>query len=258
MPRDPRPFITVHDGMPEHPKIEALSDGAFRLLVTTWCWCNRTRTDGRVKAASWAKRGTARARRELIEAGLAEETDDGVQMHDYLEHQRSAAEIDELSQKRAEAGKRGGNASAKVRASAKAIASPGRQQTPSKIQPEQEVEEEQEKRRELLRSSQRAHETFGDFWDAYPRRTAKPDAERAWLKATKRADPEIIIAAAKRYRNDPNREDAYTAHPSTWLNRDGWNDPPLPVRNVANGRPVPSNIDPVTGKVKGPGWEFGM
>jgi HNH endonuclease len=33
MPRDDRTYITVHDGMPEHPKVEGLSDAAFRLLI---------------------------------------------------------------------------------------------------------------------------------------------------------------------------------------------------------------------------------
>lgn len=142
MPRDPRPFITLHDGMPDHPKIEALSDAAFRLLVSTWCWCNRNRTDGKVATASWNKRGTSKARRELLESGLAVLVDDGVQMHDYLEHQRSAAEIDELSEKRREAGRKGGKAKATTQASAKASAKQVLKQPAGK--PVAEKEEEQE------------------------------------------------------------------------------------------------------------------
>jgi hypothetical protein len=38
------------------------------------------------------------------------------------------------------------------------------------------------------------------------------------------------MAGAERYRDDPNRTDEFTAHPTTWLNRDGWNDAPLPSR----------------------------
>jgi hypothetical protein len=98
MAEDDRTYIRVHDGMPDHPKVDALSDKAFRLLVTTWCWCSEYRTDGKVKRALWDRRGTPKARRELIDAGLAEDLGpDGVQMHDYLQHQRSKAEIDEYS-----------------------------------------------------------------------------------------------------------------------------------------------------------------
>ena len=116
MPRDTRTFITLHDGMPEHHKIEALSLRAFRVLIDLWCWCSRTRSDGFVPEAVWIKRtGTAGVRKELL-VGLAERVDGGVQMHDYLEHQRSAAEIEELSAKRARAGSLGGKRAAASRA----------------------------------------------------------------------------------------------------------------------------------------------
>lgn len=108
MPRDKRPYITVAEGMPSHPKVEGLSDKAFRLLVETWCWCSYHKTDGRVKAVSWSKRGTATARRELVDAGLAEDDGyGGVYMHDYDEHQRLAAEIALASEARSEDGKFG-------------------------------------------------------------------------------------------------------------------------------------------------------
>jgi hypothetical protein len=91
---DDRTYIRVHDGFDEHPKIEGLTDAAFRLLITTWCYSSRNGTDGRMTAKAWAKRGTPKARRELIAAGLIEVHDDHLQAHDYLEHQRSAAEIE--------------------------------------------------------------------------------------------------------------------------------------------------------------------
>lgn len=89
---DSRTYIRVHDGMPDHPKVEALSDAAFRLLVTTWCWCSKNLTDGRIPAKVWAKRGTPKARRELVEAGLIE-IDGDAMAHDYLDHQRSRDEV---------------------------------------------------------------------------------------------------------------------------------------------------------------------
>lgn len=118
--RDSRTYITVHDGMPDHPKVDGLSDPAFRLLVEMWCWCSRHLTDGVVPAVTWGKRGSVKARRELVDAGLADPDPDGtVRMHDYLEHQRSAEEVRELSEKRAEAGRKGGNSKARGVASAK-------------------------------------------------------------------------------------------------------------------------------------------
>jgi uncharacterized protein YdaU (DUF1376 family) len=145
MPRDPRTYITVHDGMPDHPKIEELSDGGFRLLMTMWCWCSRNKTDGRIPLASWTKRGTPRTRREVIAAGLFHERDGAVWVHDYLEHQRSAAEIDALAEKRRAAGSKGGKAKAEAVANAVASASHVAKQTASKSVAESETDTEEEK-----------------------------------------------------------------------------------------------------------------
>lgn len=111
---DDRTYIRVHDGMPDHPKIDPLSDTAFRLLITSWCWCSRHLTDGRMPKVTWAKRGTPKARRELLAVGLV--TDDGsefVQFHDYLEHQRSAEQVAAMKEQRRAAGRAGGLARAK-------------------------------------------------------------------------------------------------------------------------------------------------
>lgn len=139
MPRDERTFITVHDGMPEHPKIEGLSDAAFRLMIEAWCWCSRNRTDGRIVDSSWRKRGTAKARAELLAARLVEPATDGVYVHDYTQHQRTAAEIDALSAKRREAGSKGGKSRASALASATGVA----KQTASKSVAETETETEE-------------------------------------------------------------------------------------------------------------------
>lgn len=121
MPSDTRTYITVHDGMPEHPKVEGLSDAAFRTLVEAWCWCSRNQTDGHIPTESWKKRGTPSARKELIAKGMAEVTENGVYMHDYTEHQRTADEIAEHRAKKAESGRLGGLARA-AKAQANALA----------------------------------------------------------------------------------------------------------------------------------------
>ena len=71
---------------------------------------------------------------------------------------------------------------------------------------------------------------FDDFWKVYPRKVGKQAAEKAYAKAAKTTDEKIIIAGAARYADDPNRVDAFTAHPTTWLNAGRWNDDPLPER----------------------------
>lgn len=77
-----------------------------------------------------------------------------------------------------------------------------------------------------------AHALFFDaFWAAYPRKAAKASALRAWGKAMKLGvDAGVIVEGAVRYRDDPNREDQFTAHPASWLNAGRWDDDPLPSR----------------------------
>lgn len=69
---------------------------------------------------------------------------------------------------------------------------------------------------------------FDEFWSAYPRKTAKEAARKAWPKAAKKADPNKIIAAARRYAvKRAGEDDRYTAHPATWLNAGSYDDPDL-------------------------------
>lgn len=79
-------------------------------------------------------------------------------------------------------------------------------------------------------TAQHVRTLFDAFWSEYPRKVARPDAEKAYAKAVGRESPSVILEAVRRYRLDPNREDAYTAHAATWLNRDGWNDAPVPTK----------------------------
>ena len=98
-----QPFIRVHENMPEHPKVDPLSDKAFRLLVETWCWTKRTKTNGHVLASVWRKRGTPKARQELLDAGLVEDDlTGGVIVHDFDDWQMTTVEIEEVRQAQTE------------------------------------------------------------------------------------------------------------------------------------------------------------
>lgn len=238
MPSD-RPFIKVDHGFPEHRKTVELSDRAFRQLIETWCMCARAENDGRLTDAQVSKVFSRKVRDELVAVGYLDKCESGWQMHDYLDHQTSAAHIADLRRKRAEAGSRGG----KAKANRLALASPLAKQTASKSVPEVEVEEEV---KELLttKALTRANPIdaeFDSFWQAYPRRTGKDAARRAFTNARKRAKFDDIIAGAVRFCADPNREDAFTPHPATWLNAGRWADEtPTPARN---GHPKPSTIN---------------
>jgi hypothetical protein len=71
---------------------------------------------------------------------------------------------------------------------------------------------------------------FDLFWKSYPIKVGKAAAQKAWMKAIKVETPEVIIAGAIRYADDPNRHPSFTAHAATWLNAHRWNDSALPPR----------------------------
>lgn len=72
---------------------------------------------------------------------------------------------------------------------------------------------------------------FEDFWNLYPRKVGKAAARSAFAKACMALGaPNVVLEGARRYRDDPNRVEAFTAHPTTWLNAGRWEDDPLPER----------------------------
>lgn len=77
---------------------------------------------------------------------------------------------------------------------------------------------------------------FNSFWSVYPKKDDKGLARRSFEKALKRATLEQILAGSEKYRDDPNREQAFTKNPSTWLNADAWENGPLPSRVVRKPR----------------------
>ena len=83
-------WVRLEDTFCEHPKIEPLDDGPFRLHVRAICYANRNLTDGFVPAVAARAMGGARhksATKALVDAGLWELARGGYRIHDFLEFQ---------------------------------------------------------------------------------------------------------------------------------------------------------------------------
>lgn len=69
---------------------------------------------------------------------------------------------------------------------------------------------------------------FQMFWCAYPRRTGKGAARKAFATAVAAgADPQVIVATASAYANrcdQLQKEPQFIPHPATWLNQERWED----------------------------------
>lgn len=155
---DRRTYVRLHDGLPDHMKIAAVGGEAAWLYVCGLCYASRQLTDG-VIPVRLVGRMTDLSNNEalasrLLEANLwhtaqheckscPQAVGDVYVIHDYLEHQRSADEVRELSEKRSAAGRKGGRASGVTRkgeANSEASAQAKSKQTRSKTEAETETD----------------------------------------------------------------------------------------------------------------------
>lgn len=104
-------WAKLDDAFPEHPKIDRLSDGAFRLHVQGICWSCKLLTDGFIpedRVARLTPRYKASQLKELLvvhpphKHSVWEQVDGGYRIHDFLAFQQSAAKVEEDRLKAAE------------------------------------------------------------------------------------------------------------------------------------------------------------
>lgn len=82
------PYLNIDDNFADHPKIEGLSDGAFRLHVAAMCYAAKFLTDGAIPALRvprLAPRYKPALLKELLKAGLWIEHDQDYRIHDFLD-----------------------------------------------------------------------------------------------------------------------------------------------------------------------------
>lgn len=117
-------WTKLDDGIFDHPKMLRAGEDAANLYVRALVYCNKHLTDGRifpeVLATLTRRRDVAVLAQRLVDVAAWESHPDGGWIvHDFHAHNPTAEEVNarraEISRKRAEAGKRGGIASAAAR-----------------------------------------------------------------------------------------------------------------------------------------------
>lgn len=91
-------WVKVDDLITEHEKCVDLSDAAWTLWLHGLLYCSRNLTDGRIPEGMLARlsavKNPRKAAGELVEAGLWDHHDGAWWVHDYLDHQRSKAQVE--------------------------------------------------------------------------------------------------------------------------------------------------------------------
>jgi hypothetical protein len=90
-------WIKLHDNLTGNPKILAAGEDAAWLYVCGLCYCSSNLTDGRIPTRALrmltAKKDARTLAKALCREGLWVETAHGWEVHEYLLHQRSKAQI---------------------------------------------------------------------------------------------------------------------------------------------------------------------
>jgi len=207
-------WIKLDDSLPNNPKILPLSDGAFRLYIEGLCYANQYLTDGYLANAVLIRLDQGGNRDELVWAKLWIESEDGICINDYTEHQSSKADVEAKKEQVRDRVQR-------FRSKSNAVGNA-------------DVTLSETEYRNRIQNTDT--EAFDRFWSVYPRKAGKQDAQRSFERALKVATLDEILAGAQKYANDPNRVAQFTAHPSTWLNQGRWSDEPLPRRTNEDAR----------------------
>lgn len=77
----------------------------------------------------------------------------------------------------------------------------------------------------LVRSIDVVIEQFKEFWDKYPRKTAKAQAQKVFARALTKIDFQLMMEKLDIFieaHKDTKKE--FIPHASTWLNQERWND----------------------------------
>lgn len=269
MAKDDRLWVAFSMQFDEHPKIAILSDAAYRALTEMIFYCRRNENDGRIPMRFAERKWGREALEELASndsskpsVTIASTSDDKqtasnvlantygasgcyVLLHDYLEHHPSKSDLDArrngISEKRREAGRKGGLAKAarstsnNKQTSSRPVATASNRvandkqnvaKSKSKKDTSYEVSITSSSTTSTAASRQAEHERefHENFWPAYPKKVGKQDALKAFIKARKTTDLETILEGVNRYSSQPFEDSRLIKHPQGWLNGKRWED----------------------------------
>lgn len=232
---DARLFAQITLDFAENPKIEPLSDKAFRQFIEAILWSRRQLTDGFIPDRSIPGRFTPEVLNELTtndeEKPSLIKVDGGYQIHDFCKHQTTKDQMKAKTVAQSENGKKG---AAKRWGNSEPIANewPADSQVIAKNSQSTENRVQSTELSSNTYTQNEFEQYFKKFWELYPRKIGKGQALKAFKVALKVETAEIILAGVSRMITDPNQpEKQYLPHPATWLNGQRWLDEPYPPRN---------------------------
>lgn len=79
----------------------------------------------------------------------------------------------------------------------------------------------------IQKETHSAPEGFTDWYASYPRKIGRGQAVKAYALACKKASPEMLLEAARKFATaSVGKDQQFIPHPATWLNGERWLDDP--------------------------------
>lgn len=221
---DKRAYFKLDVGYLTNPKVAAVaaeSPTAVLLHIEAIAYAAQHLTDGVVPLAlivrlAGATKGDAEL---LIRAGMLIDLGDGdVEVHDYLEHQRSAAEVKGSTDKaRRAAHARWSSEDSTEHAEGNASSNASGMPNP--------MPREKERKRDNTTPRPATPDTFDPWWAVYPRKDAKGQARPAYKAALKKVGADELLALTVQWAQDHAGDDRqFLPLPASWLNGERWAD----------------------------------
>lgn len=237
-------WFKVDDSFYDHPKVFDAPDCAVALWTRAGSWSARNLTDGYVPAGMLARLcdDPDRAAKELVDRGLWKRSRGGYQFHDWSAYQPMREEVQASREKISSGAVLGNHRRWHVQkgvTDADCVHCQQEQVSPPRSAPDRPADGGPEsgasppvparpvpKEPKDMPASPPAR--WDEFWDAFPRKDGKKEAEAAFAKALKRGvDPQMMIDGALSYadRMTKARTDRSKIKMAQgWLNNDRWDD----------------------------------
>lgn len=242
--KDQRGWAPVDIGYLDNPKMLDVLDAsstATLMHLASILYCAQHLTDGHLSPGI-ARRKVGASRdddRLLIDAGLWHEPGHGcdacpdpdpgkVYIHNFLEHNRTAAKTKRVSERRSEAAKARW---AREKGDATVMQSALQDAQQSAVQNGDVCNAERERERKRDSPAPKRVETppegFDAWWAQWPKKVAKAAALKAYKTALKKTDALTLAQAAAAFITAEQRKGTaieYIPNASTWLNQERWED----------------------------------
>lgn len=229
MPADNRLFGTFTLDMMDSPKIDVLSDSAFRGWQKAIFWSRRQLTDGFIPDGMvkkfFSKKTLGEVTNNHPERPSLFKIEGGYQIHDFDQHQSTKADIEA----KREAGRKGGRAkAAKSSSEPVAGASEVLKQTSSKRVAKTETETETTISNEIVIKPKRPSldDLFNKAWEHWPKKVDRADAKKRFTVAAKKVDPSFLAGLIASFGDaySATTEKQFVPALGSWLHRERWTD----------------------------------